>query len=79
MTKRLTQNKVNKYVLDGGCECPFCGSTQIEGREVEVMAGSAFQEMSCLACGAEWDDVYHLVGVINKKNGDIIYADKVEG
>lgn len=40
--------------------CPKCGSNQIEGQEVEIMPGSARQDVSCLECDAEWAEFYTL-------------------
>ena len=39
-------------------ECPKCGSTQISGESVEIMAGSARQDVCCLECEAEWAEFY---------------------
>lgn len=39
-------------------KCPACESAQIEGAEVEIMPGSAAQDVSCLDCEAEWREYY---------------------
>ncbi len=54
---------IKKYVEDGGCSCPFCGSEDIGGDDVTTGGGEAPQEMSCLECNARWNDVYDLVGI----------------
>jgi transposase-like protein len=51
-----------EYVAIGGCRCPICGNSDVEGGGVEIDAGIAWQEVSCHACGAEWTDQYELVG-----------------
>lgn len=51
----------NPYVLDGGVNCPRCGSLDIAGGFVEVEAGSAYQKVVCMACGKSWKDIYKLV------------------
>lgn len=38
--------------------CPKCGSDQVEGHEVEIMPGSARQDVSCADCEAEWAEFY---------------------
>jgi len=51
------------YVVTGGVSCPFCRSKDIEGGHIEVDAGSAWQPVTCSACGREWEDVYRLVDI----------------
>lgn len=52
-----------EYIQSGGVFCPFCRNEDIEGGSVDVVEGSAFQEVSCLRCGACWNDEYQLVDV----------------
>ena len=54
-----------KYVDNNGTNCPVCGSDNIEGEEVEVLAGSARQDVYCLECDATWTDVYSLTGYMS--------------
>ena len=49
-----------EYVEAGGGQCPFCLSHEIEGRFIEVNAGTAMQPINCLGCGKRWTDVYEL-------------------
>jgi hypothetical protein len=51
-----------EYVGKGGLICPYCGSDQITGDEINVDAGHATQEVSCEDCKKEWQDVYRLTG-----------------
>jgi transposase-like protein len=51
-----------EYVKLRGVRCPFCKSDQIEGEHIEVDAGGAFQDVSCLGCDRTWTDYYILVG-----------------
>lgn len=51
-----------QYLAQGGTRCPFCGSLQIEGQEVNIDAGNAWQDMTCNDCHAEWQDTYTLTG-----------------
>lgn len=43
--------------------CPCCGSDQIEGSSWDVYNEYAQQEVSCVNCGAAWDDIYRLVDI----------------
>lgn len=51
-----------EYVATGGCHCPSCGSTNIDGHSVDIDAGYATQDVSCHDCDAEWTDQYKLIG-----------------
>jgi len=60
-----------EYAEKLGRFCPQCGSEDdIEGNQVEIDAGGAWQEISCLGCGATWDDVYVLTGFANLEPGE---------
>lgn len=50
------------YVKKGGACCPLCLGNQIEGQSIEVDGAVAWQEVSCLDCGGEWQDIYKLAG-----------------
>ena len=62
-TQGLTQEQVNEYVRHGGALCPFCGTANIEGGEVESEHDGAWQSVKCNQCGATWNDVHRLVAV----------------
>ena len=53
-----------KHIASGGILCPFCGSSDIEGGSVELDAGYATQDVVCLKCEREWQDLYILAGFI---------------
>jgi len=40
--------------------CPFCKSPDIEGQEVTIEDGAAYQKCSCLECEKGWEDRYVL-------------------
>lgn len=68
MAKKNVKPMTDKqYVKTKGTKCPYCGSWNIEGADHKVDAGEATQEMSCVACGAEWLDCYVLVGYIPQR------------
>lgn len=48
-----------EYIEDSG-ECPRCGSDEIEGEEITIENGQAFQDVSCFQCGLRWQDQYLL-------------------
>lgn len=50
-----------QYIAHKGLKCPFCGGSEIEGAEVNIDEGGAYQEVSCLDCNAVWSDNYDLV------------------
>lgn len=56
-----------QHVANEGCQCPRCGSTEIEGGSIDLADGRATQPQYCLSCDAEWDDVYLFSGYANLK------------
>ena len=54
-----------EYAEKGGLYCPACKSEDIEGYGAFFDIGIAWQNCKCAACGAEWQDVYKLVGYNN--------------
>jgi hypothetical protein len=51
-----------EYLAHGGTQCPFCGSRDTAGDEVNIEAGSAWQDRFCNDCSADWQDTYTLTG-----------------
>ena len=51
-----------RYRKEGGCNCPFCGSSEISGGSVEIGNGTASQEVDCNVCHKVWSDTYVLQG-----------------
>ena len=58
----LTEEQRRKY-LENPNRCPYCGKDDIEGGSIEIDAGGASQEVSCLVCDEEWTDQYTLSDV----------------
>ena len=55
--------KLENEYLDGGyVTCPVCESSDIEGRQMQVDSACSWQQIECIECGAEWHDIYKLVG-----------------
>lgn len=60
MNKQLTQQE---YVHEGGECCPACHQDRVEGLEHIAGEGSqAARRVQCNECGAEWVEVYKLIG-----------------
>jgi uncharacterized Zn finger protein len=51
-----------EYAKTGGGMCPFCGGATLEGHEVEIQEGKAWQRVDCDDCGKSWADNYVLKG-----------------
>lgn len=59
----ITKAMEKKYLDRRGVECPFCESSDIEGQEINIDGGGAWQEVSCNTCGKSWNDLYELTGI----------------
>ncbi len=42
--------------------CPYCDSTNIQGREWDAERDEAWQVVVCDDCNKKWQDIYALVG-----------------
>lgn len=59
---KLDAQRMTKWLASGGGKCPACGGEDCAGGEVTIDAHRATQDAWCLACEAEWTDVYQLIG-----------------
>lgn len=59
------EERKEKYITCGGVCCMFCGSEDLDTDRIKSDIGIAWQEVTCLDCGASWKDQYDLVGVDN--------------
>lgn len=59
----ITEEQRKKYLKEGGVNCPFCGSEDIEGGHIDIDAGGAWQHITCLNCEKRWNDMYVLTDV----------------
>jgi DNA-directed RNA polymerase subunit RPC12/RpoP len=50
--------------------CPYCGSHDIEGGEVESDNGKMYQDVSCSHCHKKWADEYTLTDIIEEEDTD---------
>jgi transposase-like protein len=56
-----------EYVTEGGKNCPFCDSSDVESQALQVDGPIAWSDCNCNTCGKEWDDLYRLVGFSEKQ------------
>jgi len=54
-----------QYQEARGLKCPNCESRSIEGHDVEIDAGFAYQNCFCTECHSQWTDEYALNGYAN--------------
>lgn len=59
----LTPDKAREYLNSDGVNCPYCGSTDITGRALDMEAGVVTQTIDCASCNEQWNDIYTLVGI----------------
>jgi len=47
--------------------CPHCGAHEVHAYQLEFLGNSAetLQPVECGSCGAEWREVWRLVGYVN--------------
>lgn len=50
--------------LKYGNVCPFCGSEEIEGEQLDVNGTAATQQCYCHACDGVWTDTYQLKSAV---------------
>jgi hypothetical protein len=60
---RLSEEQRKAYVAKGGVRCPYCGAEDISGGAYNGDAGYVTQEVSCVDCAEEWQEVYTLSDV----------------
>jgi hypothetical protein len=60
----MTDKQKADYLKNRGTKCPVCRSTMVEGEEVTIDNGHAYQCCSCLGCEAQWQDTYKLHDVM---------------
>jgi len=64
MKVKLTRDQVLNYVASAGNKCPVCEAENISSRgNFQTDSLDAWRSASCDSCGAEWDDLYLLVGI----------------
>jgi hypothetical protein len=56
----LTPIELERYLLSDSGVCPFCGSRDIEGGNIDIECANAYQRVGCNRCGGSWTDRYRL-------------------
>ena len=59
----ISRKTKKEYIKAGGSFCISCGSGNISAGKVESEGREAWQPVVCYGCGAEWNDIFRLVGV----------------
>ncbi len=59
----LTEEQKKEYLTRGGVGCPYCGSMNYEGGEIDTGNGYAYQLIYCEDCDNAWTDEYKLIGI----------------
>ena len=53
-----------RYLKSGGDFCPFCGSSNLVGGDVDFLDGGVIvRDVCCENCDNEWTDLYKLTGI----------------
>lgn len=65
---KLTAAQKQFYLNHEGSRCPFCHSTDIEGREHDYEGNQVYQEIACNDCRRIWRDIYVLTEVEDIEN-----------
>ena len=58
----LTKEQKQAYLADPET-CPLCGCHDLDGGEVQIETGKAWQKVYCLACEQGWRDDYVLTDI----------------
>ena len=57
-------------------QCPFCGSTDIEGSVFDGEGHQVWQNVSCAECNEEWQEIYHRAATDITRAGEIDRSQK---
>lgn len=69
--------KSQREYIQRASRCPCCDSSNIEGGNVEIDDGGAFQEVECI-CGFSWVDNYKLIGYGYEQDAEPLDAEQRE-
>lgn len=71
-TTALTEEQGEKYLKEWAQVCPYCGSHDINGGDIDFDARCINQSVTCDECNKRWWDVYWLHAVAGE-DGDIAF------
>ena len=74
MPNRITQDQERQYIAERGVCCPFCHSSSISGKAVDIDNGIASQEIDCDDCGENWTDLYTLTGTTTEYTDPVFHC-----
>lgn len=67
--RELNAQEFKRYEKSG-CGCPGCKTGELSFGSMDMSAGVIWQAITCLGCGASWQDVYYLSTVTEYIPGD---------
>jgi len=67
---RLTRQAQAAYIEGGGVRCPFCGKDNLEGGSFNSECCYSWQNVNCVDCGSEWQDVFQIAFLADKDDGE---------
>jgi hypothetical protein len=59
----LTDTQVIRYLNGHSGDCPFCGSSNLDGDSLEMNINQVTQDVVCINCSASWTDTYQLISI----------------
>jgi len=74
MSRKLTQDEVNRHCSVGADTCPWCGSASIEGSAPEFFENMVAQEIICAECGAWYTEYYVMSGLTDMQSDGDSYS-----
>ena len=69
-SKKLSSKTVVDYLENNGSNCPVCGSPALDGEEIQLGSGTAYQKIVCSNCQTSWYDNYKLTDIEIISYGD---------
>jgi len=60
---KLREERKEYYLKNEGTNCPFCGSDNLEGQNVDINDGIILQYIICKNCDNTWTDIYKLCNI----------------
>ena len=66
---RLSDEEIDKRVLDAPSLCPFCRSENVETAGTDGSDREVWLTVTCGDCDEEWVELYKLVGATNTSLG----------
>ena len=68
--RALSEAQVEAYVADGGVECPYCQSEELEASNQVFTEAGIYFDCSCLSCLNGWKEHYVLASIFPMDDDD---------